>query len=151
MHSERMAHRNRLSIMSRYFGHVLSLPLSFHGDIHSGRLMKVMLGGSDALFGLWLTFFREQFSTYVAVVVLLPLTFFMNWRLALTLVVLVVLFIAVTLYRRAQDRSRPAPGRVLPLGPRRHRPGRAVQRHGGAELHAAGRREPHLRRRSSTT
>ncbi len=75
LHSERMAHRNRLSIMSRYFGHVLSLPLSFHGDIHSGRLMKVMLGGSDALFGLWLSFFREQFSTYVAVIVLLPLTF----------------------------------------------------------------------------
>ena len=98
MHSERMAHRNRLSIMNRYFGHVLSLPLSYHGDIHSGRLMKVMLGGSDALFGLWLTFFREQFSTYVAVVVLLPLTFFMNWRLALTLVVLVVLFIVITTY-----------------------------------------------------
>jgi len=97
IHSERMAHRNRLSIMSRYYSHVLSLPLSFHGDIHSGRLMKVMLGGSDALFGLWLTFFREQFSTYVAVVVLLPLTFFMNWRLAMTLLVLVLLFVTVTL------------------------------------------------------
>ena len=96
LHSERMAHRNRLGIMNRYFGHVLSLPLSFHGDIHSGRLMKLMLGGSDALFGLWLTFFREQLSTYVAVLVLLPLTFLMNWRLALTLVVLVALFIVVT-------------------------------------------------------
>ncbi len=96
LHAERMAHRNRLGIMNRYFGHVLSLPLSFHGDIHSGRLMKVMLGGSDALFGLWLSFFREQLSTYVAVVVLLPLTFFMNWRLASTLVVLVALFIILT-------------------------------------------------------
>jgi glucan exporter ATP-binding protein len=98
LHSERMAHRNRLSIMNRYFGHVLSLPLSFHGDIHSGRLMKVMLGGSDALFGLWLSFFREQLSTYVAVIVLLPLTFFLNWRLASTLIVLVVLFIVLTLF-----------------------------------------------------
>ncbi|MBV8912357.1 MAG: glucan ABC transporter ATP-binding protein/ permease [Acetobacteraceae bacterium] len=98
VHAERMAHRNRLGIMNRYFGHVLSLPLSFHGDIHSGRLMKVMLGGSDALFGLWLTFFKDQFSTYVAVVVLLPLTFLMNWRLALTLVVLVLTFIAVTVF-----------------------------------------------------
>ena len=96
LHAERMAHRNRLGIMNRYFGHVLSLPLSFHGDIHSGRLMKVMLGGSDALFGLWLSFFREQLSTYVAVVVLLPLTFLMNWRLASTLVVLVALFITLT-------------------------------------------------------
>ena len=108
IHSERMAHRNRLSIMSRYFSHVLSLPLSFHGDIHSGRLMKVMLGGSDALFGLWLSFFREQFSTYIAVVVLLPLTFFMNWRLALTLLALVVLFVSVTVYvvRKTEGRQR---------------------------------------------
>ena len=96
LHSERMAHRNRLSIMNRYFGHVLSLPLSFHGDIHSGRLMKVMLGGSDSLFGLWLTFFKDQLSTIVAVVVLLPLTFLLNWRLALTLVVLVVVLVTLT-------------------------------------------------------
>ena len=108
IHSERMAHRNRLSIMSRYFSHVLSLPLSFHGDIHSGRLMKVMLGGSDALFGVWLSFFREQFSTYVAVAVLLPLTFFMNWRLALTLLALVILFITITVYvvRKTEGRQR---------------------------------------------
>lgn len=97
LHSERMAHRNRLTVMNRYFGHVLSLPLSFHGDIHSGRLMKVMLTGSDSLFGLWLQFFRDQLSTYVAVLVLLPATFFMNWRLASTLVVLVVLFVLLTI------------------------------------------------------
>ena len=97
LHAERMAHRNRLSMMSRYFGHVLSLPLSFHGDIHSGRLMKVMLGGSDSLFGLWLVFFRDQLATYCAVVVLLPITFLMNWRLAITLAVLVALFVVLTL------------------------------------------------------
>ena len=96
LHSERMAHRNRLQIMNRYFSHVLSLPLSFHGDIHSGRLMKVMLGGSDALFGLWLTFFKDQLSTYVAVVALVPFTFLLNWRLAMTLVVLVVVFVVLT-------------------------------------------------------
>ena len=97
LHSERMAHRNRLSIMNRYFGHVLSLPLSFHGDVHSGRLMKVMLGGSDGLFGLWLTFFKDQLSTIVAVLVLLPLTFLLNWRLAMTLVVLVVVLVTLTM------------------------------------------------------
>ncbi len=96
LHSERMAHRNRMQIMNRYFGHVLSLPLSFHGDVHSGRLMKVMLGGSDALFGLWLSFFKDQLSTYVAVLVLLPLTFLLNWRLALTLVVLVIVLVTMT-------------------------------------------------------
>ena len=98
LQSERMAHRNRLAVMNRYYSHVLSLPLSFHGDIHSGRLMKVMLGGSDALFGLWLTFFKDQLATYVATLVLLPLTLFLNWRLAMTLIVLVVLFVGLTAF-----------------------------------------------------
>ncbi len=96
VHAERMAHRNRLQVMSRYFGHVLSLPLSFHGEAHSGRLMKVMLAGADAMFAVWLTFFREQLATYVALVVLLPLTLFLNWHLAVVLICLVVLFCAVT-------------------------------------------------------
>ena len=76
--SDRMAHRNRLTIMARYFEHVLSLPLSFHGDTQSGRLMKVMLVGSDNLFGLWLSFFREHLTTFIAAIVLLPLTLAMN-------------------------------------------------------------------------
>ena len=59
--------------------------------------MKVMLGGSDAMFSVWLTFFREQMATYVALVVLLPLTFLLNWQLSLVLVSLVVLFCTVTI------------------------------------------------------
>ncbi len=112
LQAERMAHRNRLAVMNRYFTHVLSLPLSFHGDVHSGRLMKLMLGGSDALFGLWLTFFREQLGIYVAVLVLLPLTVFLNWQLALALIVLVVLFAALTLFviQRTEQGQRLAEG-----------------------------------------
>ncbi len=110
LHAERLAHRNRLGAMSRYFSHVISLPLSFHGDAHSGRLMKIMLGGSDALFSVWLQFFREQLSTYAAVIVLLPLTTLMNWRLSIALVVLVVLFISLTLVvvRRTEAGQRAA-------------------------------------------
>ena len=95
--AERMAHRNRLKVMSAFFTHVLSLPLSFHGEAQSGRLMKVMLAGSDAMFAVWLSFFREQLTTYVALVVLLPLTLLLNWQLAIVLMVLVVLFCAVTI------------------------------------------------------
>ncbi len=97
VHAERMAHRNRLKVMSRFFGHVLSLPLSFHGEAHSGRLMKVMLGGADSMFAVWLTFFREQLATYVALLVLLPLTLLLNWQLGAVLIVLVVVFCAVTI------------------------------------------------------
>ena len=106
--SDRMAHRNRLAVMANYFEHVLSLPLSFHGDTQSGRLMKVMLVGSDNLFGLWLSFFREHLSTFIAAVVLLPLTLVLNWRLGLLLIALVVLFAAVSAWviRKTQSAQR---------------------------------------------
>jgi ATP-binding cassette, subfamily B, beta-glucan exporter len=96
LYSERMAHRNRLNAMSRFYSHVLSMPLSFHGDTHSGRLLKAMMAGSDAMFAIWLTFFREQFATLLSVVVLLPLTALLNWKLALTLIVLVIVFTTLT-------------------------------------------------------
>ena len=57
-----------------------------------------MLAGTDALFGTWLVFFRDQLSTFLSAVVLLPLTLFLNWRLALVLIVLVCVFIAVTAF-----------------------------------------------------
>ncbi|MDR3535645.1 MAG: glucan ABC transporter ATP-binding protein/ permease [Acetobacteraceae bacterium] len=96
LQTERLAHRHRIKAMGKYFGHVLALPLSFHGDTHSGRLIKTMLTGTDGLFGTWLVFFRDQLSTILSAVVLLPLTLFLNWRLALVLIVLVAIFLAVT-------------------------------------------------------
>jgi ATP-binding cassette, subfamily B, beta-glucan exporter len=96
LQAERLAHRNRVAAMSRYYEHVLAMPLSFHGDTHSGRLVKMMISGTDALFGLWLTFFREHLATLVATLVLLPLTLFLNWKLAIALIVLVVLFCVLT-------------------------------------------------------
>jgi ATP-binding cassette subfamily B protein len=70
--------------------------LSYHGGAHSGRLMKVMLTGTDSLWGLWLGFFREHFAAFVALLVLLPLSVFLNWRLALLLIVLCAVFSVVT-------------------------------------------------------
>jgi ATP-binding cassette subfamily B protein len=94
--AERLAHRNRLGLMARFFGHVLDLPMSFHAGAHSGRMMNVMMSGVDAMFGLWLTFFRENLSTFVATIVLLPMTLLLNWRLSLSLIVLVVLYCVMT-------------------------------------------------------
>ncbi len=96
--ADRMAHRNRLLSMHSYYEHVLALPLSFHGDIQSGRLMKVMLVGADNLFSIWLAFFRDHMSTFVAALVLLPLTLAMNWRLGLLLLGLVVVFAVITAF-----------------------------------------------------
>src|SRR3954470_1515687 len=92
LQADRMAHRRRLGAMARYFEHVLVLPFSFHSSQHSGRLLKVMLTGVDHLFGIWLSFFRENLATFVALFIMLPLSLFMNWRLGLLLVVLILFF-----------------------------------------------------------
>lgn len=97
LQSERMAHRNRLQATHRYFVHVLGMPLAFHGQTHSGRLMRIMLAGTEALFAAWLTFFRDQLSTFFAILVLLPLTLVLNWRLGLVLIVLIALTATVTI------------------------------------------------------
>jgi len=92
LHADRLAHRRRLGVMARYFEHVLHLPLSFHTRVHSGRLMKVMLEGAGGMSGLWLSFFRENCASLVALTIMLPLSLFINWRLASLLIVLVVVF-----------------------------------------------------------
>jgi ATP-binding cassette, subfamily B, beta-glucan exporter len=96
LQTERLAHRHRIKSMGRYFQHVLALPLSFHGGTHSGRLIKGMLTGTDGLFGTWLVFFRDQLSTILSAVVLLPMTLFLNWRLGMVLIVLVSVFLVFT-------------------------------------------------------
>ena len=96
LYSDRLAHRRKQSITTMYFEHVLQLPLAFHGGSHSGRLMKVMLTGVDALWTLWLSFFREHLAAFVALFVLLPLSLFVNWRLASLLVILTVVFTGLT-------------------------------------------------------
>ncbi len=95
LQADRMAHRRRLGAMATYFQHLLMLPFSFHNAQHSGRLIKIMLTGVDNLFGIWLSFFRENLATLVALFIMLPLSLFMNWRLGLLLLVL-ILFFAIT-------------------------------------------------------
>ncbi|MGC1949015.1 MAG: glucan ABC transporter ATP-binding protein/ permease [Pseudolabrys sp.] len=94
--ADRLAHRRRLAVLSSYFEHVLQLPLAYHGETHSGRLMKIMLQGTDALWAFWLGFFREHLAAFVSLLLLVPLTLLINWRMAILLIVLCVLFAALT-------------------------------------------------------
>ncbi|MGO9357489.1 MAG: glucan ABC transporter ATP-binding protein/ permease [Xanthobacteraceae bacterium] len=96
LHADRLAHRQRQAVLTSYFEHILQLPLTFHSGIHSGRLMKVMLQGTDALWQLWLGFFREHFAAIVSLVVMLPLSLYLNWRLAIPLFLLCVVFTVLT-------------------------------------------------------
>ncbi len=98
LQADRLSHRQRQAVLTSYFEHILQLPLTFHSGTHSGRLMKVMLNGTDALWRLWLGFFREHFAAILSVVVLLPLSMYLNWRLAILLFVLCIVFTALTTF-----------------------------------------------------
>src|ERR1700752_3572806 len=96
LHADRLAHRQRQEVLRSYFEHVLQLPVTFHTGTHSGRLIKVMLNGTDALWRLWLGFFREHFAAIMSLVLLLPLALYINWRLAILLFILCVVFTVLT-------------------------------------------------------
>ena len=98
LHADRLAHRLRLDVLAEYFAHVLRLHLAYHRGAHSGRLLSIMHSGGDRLFQLWLSMFRSHLSTFVALLVLLPLTLFLNWKLALVLIVLTAVSTAVTAF-----------------------------------------------------
>src|SRR5260370_4930148 len=94
----RLSHRQYQVVRTMFFEHVLQLPLSYHTGSHSGRLVKVMLTGTTTLWALWLSFFREHFASFISLIVLLPLTLFINWRYGLALILLCVIFAAVIAY-----------------------------------------------------
>ena len=108
LHADRLAHRQYQVVRTMFFEHVLQLPLSYHTGSHSGRLVKVMITGTNTLWALWLSFFREHFASIISLIVLLPLTLFINWRYGLLLILLCMVFgvvIAVVVRRVEQLQS----------------------------------------------
>ena len=95
LHADRLAHRQYQVVRTMFFEHVLQLPLSYYTGSHSGRLVKVMMTGTNTLWSLWLSFFREHFASFISLIVLLPPTLFINWRYGLMLIVLCAVFTAV--------------------------------------------------------
>src|SRR5262249_62084657 len=90
--AHRRGHRRSQVVRTIFFEHVLQLPMSYYTGSHSGRLVKVMMTGTNTLWGLWLAFFREHFASLISLIVLLPATLFINWRYGLLLIVLSAIF-----------------------------------------------------------
>jgi len=98
LHADRLSHRRRLGVITHYFRHVLSLPLSFHAGMHSGRVLKVMASGAEAMWNVWLYFFRNHCAALLSLFVLLPCCMLFDERLGLLMIALVVGF-AVGMWR----------------------------------------------------
>jgi glucan exporter ATP-binding protein len=92
LQSDRLAHRRRLGVITQFFEHALGLPLAFHGEHHTGRLLRIMHSGSSSLFAIWLGFLRDHLATLLSILVMLPLALSINWKLALLMTGLMVSF-----------------------------------------------------------
>lgn len=96
LHADRMAHRRRLGVMKLYFEHIVTLPAAFHGGEQSGRLIGVMLTGTDNLFSFWLAVFREHLTAVVMLSALIPTAIYMNWQMGLLMLGLMIIYVALS-------------------------------------------------------
>src|SRR3954465_15574152 len=60
LHADRLAPRQYQVVRTMFFEHVLQLPLNYYTGSHSGRLVKVMMTGTNTLWALWLPLFRAH-------------------------------------------------------------------------------------------
>jgi ATP-binding cassette subfamily B protein len=92
LHSDRLAHRHRLAVIASFFERAIALPLAYHDEHHTGRLLRIMHAGSGNLFSIWLGFFRDHLATALSILVMLPLAVAMNWKLGMLMIALMVAF-----------------------------------------------------------
>ncbi len=106
--ADRLAHRRRLAVMALYFEHALELPLSFHAGTHSGRSLKIMIESSNGMFAFYLSLFRENLAALMSLLLILPVSLVLNWRLGLLLVALVAVFASIAAFvkRRTETLQR---------------------------------------------
>jgi glucan exporter ATP-binding protein len=93
LYSDRLAHRRQQAALVDFFEHSLALPLAFHDQQHTGRLLHTLHTGMSNLFMLWLSFFRSHLSTLIAVLVMMPFALRINWKLALLMILLMISFV----------------------------------------------------------
>ncbi|MGC1587100.1 MAG: glucan ABC transporter ATP-binding protein/ permease [Rhodomicrobium sp.] len=90
--ADRLAHRQRLAALSQAFERAITLPFSYHAEQGSGRVVGILLAGSDQLFALWLSFLREHLTAIASVVLLIPAALSIDKRLAALLAVLALFY-----------------------------------------------------------
>jgi len=109
LQADRLAHRRRLAALAQFFEHAVALPLAFHGEHHTGRLLRIMHTGGSSLFNLWLGFLREHLATLLSIVVMLPVALSINWKLAVLMITLMAsfaVFNALAMHRTGEAQSR---------------------------------------------
>ena len=93
--ADRLAHGRRASLLTEAFGRIISMPLAWHSQRGTSNALHTLLRACETLFGLWLEFMRTHLATAVALALLIPTAFSMDYRLSLVLVVLGALYVLI--------------------------------------------------------
>jgi len=90
--ADRLAHRLRVEVLTGSFSRVISMPLSWHSRRGTSNVLHTLLRATEALSNLWLEFMRQHLSTAVAIGLLIPTAFSMDYRMSSILVLLGVVY-----------------------------------------------------------
>ena len=83
--SDRYAHRQRTRAMEIAFERTIHLPYQEHSLSGSGKLIRTVQTGSDQVFFIVLSFFREQVIAIANILMLVPLAFYLDFKLSVVL------------------------------------------------------------------
>jgi glucan exporter ATP-binding protein len=93
--ADRLAHRMRVDVLTRSFGNVMTMPLSWHYQRGTSNVLHTLLRAVDTLFSLWLEFMRTHLVTAVSLILLIPTAIALDWRLSLVLFALGAAYIMI--------------------------------------------------------
>jgi ATP-binding cassette subfamily B protein len=96
--ADQLAHVQRQNVLMKTFEEALNFSAAQLKDLHSGQLVKIIMQGVDVLWAIWLGFFRDHMSSFFALIILLPVTFYLNWRMAWLLFMLCLVFAGLSYF-----------------------------------------------------
>ncbi|CAF26276.1 glucan ABC transporter ATP-binding protein/ permease [Bartonella quintana] len=103
--ADRLTHRHRLAVLTESFERIIAMPLSWHQQRGTSNALHILLRAIDSMSAIWLDFMRQHLSTLVALFILIPIAFNMNWRLSIVLVVLAIIYVLIArlVMRKTKD------------------------------------------------
>ncbi|WP_156851123.1 glucan ABC transporter ATP-binding protein/ permease [Bartonella refiksaydamii] len=93
--ADRLAHRRRITVLAESFERIIAMPLMWHQQRGTSNSLHTLLRAVDSMSTIWLDFMRQHLSTLVALFILIPIAFNMNWRLSTVLVVLAIIYVLI--------------------------------------------------------
>lgn len=100
--ADQLAHRKRHVVYALGYEHALTKSPIASKHVDAGKIKKVMDEGRDACFWNWLNILRTELVSFLALLFLLPLSFYLNPYMAISIVLLCVVFGATTGYVSSQ-------------------------------------------------